>query len=263
MPRRRKSRWVRFVQDRTNRPPLVGFVVTTILFILVVANLIVVAQSPTSVSPDAHPVLRWSLGRDADPGDTPEQHLEWGFSVDPGGRRVVDLDVRLPYEVSVTHHEGQARLSSLLVASVQGEQLSRVTRSITATPTDGNSSWTESHDLGERLDRLVVEREADSGPFVLLLALDWSLAQADPESTRFDVELGPVQVEMVQLGGLPGCTSLDCARVLFIGALVVQGGAVFWVMRRWHEDEEPKQQDGAGARSRGTSAPGQRTDKKK
>ncbi len=235
---------------------------TTIVFILAVANLVVAVQEPGEVSPAEHPAIRWSMGQGAQGEDEPGQHLEWGFSVEPGGHEVVDLDVRLPYRVGVTHDEGQARLSSRFVASVDGQRLGSVTHSTTATPGDGNSSWTDSIDLGSQLGRLVVERDADDGPFVLLLALDWSRVQTDPDSTRFDVEIGPVHLELVQLSGLPGCDALDCARVLFVGALVVQGGAVFWVMTRWHKNEDPGDA-GPGASRHGPAGPVRPTDKKK
>lgn len=251
---------MRFVRDPANRRPVIVVVIATLLLLLAVGNLVVVAFDPLVVTPQEHPVTRWSLGRDAGEHDV-DAHLEWAFVVEAGGRRVVDLDVGMPYRVTVDHREGQASFSTFAALRVDGETVASASRSTSATPGMAGEPFTDEVDLGERMGRIVLERPPDEDRFVVLLTLDWSHVQSDADSTRFDVEIGPPRVEPADLPGIPGCTSMGCAQGLFVVALVAQGGGVFWVMQHWSKGAAPDPERVRSPHAR--RPPARRTDKKK
>jgi hypothetical protein len=227
----------KFLRERSNRSALIVLVLASLLLLVAVGNLVVVALDPVEVSPQTQEGESWSVGRDA--GAEPDgSRLEWAFVVNPGNQRVVDLDVGIPYRVTVTHHDGQALLSALVSLYIDGERVARATHSISALPDDSGEAWVREVDLGQRMERVSIERESGGGPFGLLVTMDWSLAQADPESTRWDIEVGPVRVDPADLPGLWGCTSVSCAQVLFVVAVVAQGGGVFWTMQRWQASKK-------------------------
>lgn len=207
----------------------------TLLLLVAIVNLVVVATNPVDVTPSEHLSLQLSIGRDAD-GPPDGRRIEWAFSVEPGALRVVDLDIIVPYSARVSHYEGDSQFSSLFNVYLDGQRIASTTYHTKAPPERAGETWTERTDLGDRLGRLVIERAPDNGPFVLLVTLDWSHSQTSPDSTRFDIEIGPVQTTPTQLEGLPGCSSLDCARILFIVGVIAQGGSMVWTFTRWHKD---------------------------
>lgn len=260
MAGQRKNRLLRFVRDSSNRKPVVILGVMTVLLILATANLMAVAEDPVMVEPAEYRGIRWSLGADAQDDDAPSDRMQWEFVVDPGSRRVVDLELSFPLEVAVDHEEGNASLSSLLVVLVEGESW-RTTHRTRATPGQSGTQVVDQSDLGERLGRIVVEREPEQGPLLVQVTWDWSHTQEHPDGSRFDVSVGPVQLEPVYLGGLPGCSHPTCAQVLMVAMLVGQGAAVFWVMNRYQASAENKSRN-QGVPSTKQERPGG-TDKKK
>ncbi len=254
----RKNRFYRFVGDRKNRKPLIVLGVMTVLLILAIANLMAVAEDPVIVEPERYREAQWSLGAGADGAASPPNRMQWDFAVDPGARRVVDLELLFPLQVEIDHGEGNASFSSLLVVLVEGE-IWRTTHQIRATPARGGTAWTHETDLGDRLGRLVIEREPEQGPMLVQVTWDWSHAQEHPEGSRFDVSAGPMRLDPVYLGGLAGCSHPTCAQILMVAMVIGQGAAMFWVLNRYQASAGDKDGDAPSTKQKDAGG----TDKKK
>lgn len=257
MAGQRQNRFIRFARDPGNRKLLVTLAVTTLLLMVAIANLVAVSQDPVVVEPEEYRETEWTLGSDGP--DPPPSRLQWDFVVDPGTRRVVDLDLRIPMDVRVEHREGESWFSSLLLVHVDGERVDLKNHRIHVPPERSGETWTDRTDLGRESARLVVERSPTDGPFLVRMTLDWSHGQDPVDATRFDVSLGPVTVEPADLRGIPGCSHPTCAQVLLVVAFVVQGAAVFWVMNRFQSSSASDREPPPPAKPRGSGG----TDKKK
>lgn len=243
--RSRKGRQIRIVRDPALRRALFVLAGVSLVFLVAVGNMIAVAEGPPEVRPATAPAASWQAGTGTVESRGQEQ---WTFAVDPMGRRVVELEFAVPFRIDVAHESGDTQLLGNVVVWVDGERLRSVTQHVRAQPGDAERAWAERGDAGDRIGRVVIEREPDGGPFPLLLTWDWTYSSASG-ATRYEARVGPVDVEAVALPGLPGCTGATCARALVVVAVVAQGVAVAWFLR---VKDVPAAERG-----------GERTDKKK
>jgi hypothetical protein len=223
--RSRRTLRERLLGEPALRRALLALVTLSLVFLVAVANLIAVAEGPPRVSPVPAPASSWSVGRGT--AETSGQ-VQWAFTVEPAGRRLIELDVSLPFRVDVDHHAGESRLFGNIRVWADGEQLRVATRHV---PADGEARrFTESGDVRAQIGRIVLEREPGSSPFPVIVTWDWSYV-GPAEATVYALRVGPVTLEPVALPGLPGCTGTDCARGLFFLALVAQGAGVIFFLR--------------------------------